>query len=58
MGVNPIRKGEIKRLNVDIPKSLKKRLNEFCAKEDVKIKEVAEMALEGFLDSMEGKEQD
>ena len=48
---------ETKRLNVNVPSDLKKRLGAFCAKEEMTIKEVTEMAIEGFLDSMEASKQ-
>lgn len=48
---------EVKRLNVNVPSDLKKRLGAFCAKEEMTIKDVTEMALEGFLDSMEDSKQ-
>ena len=50
-------KDGIKRLNVDVPVSIKKRLGEFCLHHDVTIKYAVVMALEGFLDAMETKKQ-
>lgn len=47
-------KEEIVRLNADIPNSLKKRLKLYCVNEEMDIKEVVMMALENFLDEMEG----
>ena len=43
------RKGEVS-LNVDIPISLKKRLDAYCKREGLKIKAVVRKALEKYLD--------
>ncbi|OMP68717.1 hypothetical protein BTO28_01320 [Domibacillus epiphyticus] len=43
----------IVRLNVDVPMKLKRRIKIYCAQEDVDIKEVVILAIEGFLDEME-----
>jgi biotin carboxylase len=42
------------RLVTDIPQKLKRRLKFFCAREDVKIKEVTAAALEFYLDEYDG----
>jgi len=52
----PDRKGETAKLNADINKKLKIRLAVFAKQNDMKIWEVLEMALEPFLDEMEGNE--
>ncbi|MED1205591.1 hypothetical protein [Heyndrickxia acidicola] len=42
------------RLNADIPKQLKTRLKLYCVNENVYMNEIVAMALENFLDEMEG----
>jgi predicted oxidoreductase (fatty acid repression mutant protein) len=51
------RKGETAKLNADINKQLKRRLAVFAKQNDMKIWEVLEMALEPFLDEMEGEKK-
>lgn len=47
-------KKKIPKLNAEIPEDLFTRLRMFCVRENMKIKEVTAMALESFLDEMEG----
>lgn len=46
----------VKRINIECPSDLKKRLDLFCVNEDVFQKEVVIMAIELYLESMENKD--
>ncbi|USK72636.1 hypothetical protein [Peribacillus asahii] len=47
----------IVRLNVGVPRNLKKRIKIYCAKEEIDMKELVIMAIENMLDELESNLQ-
>jgi hypothetical protein len=43
------------KLNCEIPVSVKKRMKEVAAKHDMKMKDIAAVAIDSFLDELEAK---